>query len=331
MVQKMDLMKKSIGVGATLVLVSIGVAAVPAHANVIAVSLDNVTNYQFAAPPGGLSVLESPGQTTSNDSASYNAATSTNSASCNPGAGPCNPGGLSANALQATAGPGSFPGEDNFTKPPAGGFVGSRGDANVTSVSFNVPPSGAGAANVAESRLNSPSTGGAFGDNLIVTNLTIQGASTQTTTLDFSFVADPYMQVAVDKAGDIATAVLGMQISLVDANNTTVFLWSPGVSSGEIGVASETNPFSLNQTLSATTPADNQIFNPSSDTFRATTAALSPGNYTLNFQTSETVRAAQSQSVPEPSTILLFPSALLAVIGITCRNYRRKQIGSTAG
>jgi len=53
--------------------------------------------------------------------------------------------------------------------------------------------------------------------------------------LNFSFVADPYMQVAVGQAGDIAAAILGASISLVNAGGQTQFLWIPGASSGEIG------------------------------------------------------------------------------------------------
>ena len=308
MLSKKELVRKGIGIAAAALLLG----AQSSYADVIAVAIDSVTNYSFSTPAGGLSVTESPGQTTSQDSATYNAATSSNTAQC-PGAGPCNPGGLSANALQATAGPGPFVAEDTYTQPPAGGFVGSRGDANVISVSFNVPPSGAGAQNVAESRLNGPSTGGASGSNSIVTNVTIEGASTQSTPLLFTFVADPYLQVAVGQAGDIATAVLGMQITMFDANGGPVFMWTPGVSTGEIGVASETSPFSLNQTITATTPADNQVFDPSSGTFQATTVALSPGSYRLMLQTNETVRAIQR--VPEPSILLLLVASALALVG----------------
>jgi len=151
-------MRQTLVLGAAAMLFWLGSIG-NAPATVIGVSLDNVTNYSFASPPGGLTVLESPNQSGSNDSASFNGAGPSNSATC-PGVGPCNPGGLSANAPQATAGPGAFPGPDDYTQSSGGGFIGSRGDANVTSISFNVPPTGAGAANVAESRLNGPSTGG---------------------------------------------------------------------------------------------------------------------------------------------------------------------------
>src|SRR5439155_23638403 len=88
---------------------------------------------------------------TASDSASFNATPTGSWTAVCPGAGPCNGGGLSATPLESTAGPGPFPGQDDYTQPPAGGFTGSRGDANVTSVSFSL--FGGGAQNVAETRL----------------------------------------------------------------------------------------------------------------------------------------------------------------------------------
>src|SRR5262249_46699493 len=110
-----------------------------------------------------------------------------NSATC-PGLGPCNPGGLSANPVQATAGPSPFPGQDNYTQPPAGGFVGSRGDANVTSISFNA--FGAGAQNAAEPRHTASAMGGATGTNRISTTVIIEIPSTSTQAINFTFTAD---------------------------------------------------------------------------------------------------------------------------------------------
>jgi hypothetical protein len=146
-----------------------------------------------------------------------------------------------------------------------------------------------------------------------MTVATITGVSSTS----FNFLGDPYLQVFVAETGDNATAILGVQLSLV-LNGTTVFLWTPGVTSGEIGIGSETDPFSLNQTLIATTPAGNSIFNPSPGIFSATTGTLDPAaSYTLNFQMTETVRTACgsppgvpptvtcSASAPEPATYAL--------------------------
>ena len=132
------------------------------------------------------------------------------------------------------------------------------------------------------------------------------------------------MQVAVGQAGDIAAAILGASISLVNAGGQTQFLWIPGASSGEINVASKTDPFSLNQALTATTPAENQIFHPTAGTFNATSGALSPDTYTLTFQMTETVRTSQiGPAVPEPSAFLLLGSGLAGLAGIAWRRGRR--------
>jgi hypothetical protein len=310
MTRTSEFMRNTMAIGAAAMLFGLGMTG-SVHANVIAVSLDNVRDLQI-----GGSGLFTPGQTTSSDAASYNATSSGTTAQCNPGAGPCNPGGSNANAPQATAGPGPFPAEDTYTKPPTGGFVGSRGDANVINSDPNFG-GGEAASNVAESRLNSSSTGGASGFNMTVATITDMSSAS------FNFLSDPYLQVFVAEAGDNATAILGVQLSLVDATGATVFLWTPGVTSGEIGVGSETDPFSLNQTLIATTPAGNSIFNPSPGIFSATTGTLDPTvNYTLNFQMTETVRTACgsppgvpptvtcSASAPEPTTLALLGIAL---------------------
>lgn len=308
---------KSLALTAAAWLVGLG-AMGNAHAAVIATSLDSITNYVFGPPPEGTTVLESPNSSTSSDSATFNGVGPSNAVTCpGPPSPPCNPGGLSANAPQATAGAGPFPAEDTYTKPPPGGFAGSRGDANVRSVDFG-GLNAAGASNVADSRLNGPSTGAANGTNFIVTNVTI----TQPTSLNFSFVANPFMQVAVGQAGDSAAAVLGAEISLVAANGMTVFLWTPGVSSGEIGVDSETDPFSLNQPLFANTPAGNAIFspvvNPFRDVFRASSGVLSSGTYTLTFQMNEDVRA-QEIAVPEPPALALLGFGLSVFGALGCR------------
>jgi hypothetical protein len=318
MIRNWHLMTRRLTLGAGVLLAGFGTTG-DAPASVIATSLNNLTNYDFSGTPGGPTVLESPNHSTSSDSAAFNGAGPMNTVTCpGPGSPPCNPGGLSANAPQATAGPGPFPPENTFTKPPPGGFVGSRGDANVTSVSFGVPPSGAGASNVADSRLNGPGTGAANGTNSIATNVTLTGS----TSLNFSFVADPFMQVAVGQAGDSATAVLGAQITLVAGGGTTIFLWTPGVSIGEIGVASESDPFSLNQSLAAHMPADNATFSPvvnPTDVFRASSVVLPAGDYTLTLQMTEGVSAAEI-AVPEPSTLLLVSAGLLGLAAWRRRN-----------
>ncbi|MET1082714.1 MAG: hypothetical protein ABWY12_06625, partial [Burkholderiales bacterium] len=149
---------------AALVTALAGIA--DAHAVVFGASLNNVTNFLFTVSDP--SVTERPLRTTGADSASFNGPAVSNTFPCGPAMPQtfCNPGGLAANVPQATAGPGPFPAQDTFTKPPAGGFVGSRGDQNITNI-FNFS-NGASASGVAETRLSTPGTGGASASNEIV-------------------------------------------------------------------------------------------------------------------------------------------------------------------
>ncbi len=312
-------MKKGLALS-TAMLLALGVIG-NAQANVIAVSIDTITNFSFS---GGGNLLESNPNSTANTSASFNATTVTGPVAICPGAGPCNAGGLSANPLQSTAGPGPFPGQDTYTQPPVGGFVGSRGDANVTSVSFNL--FGGGAQNVAETRLSPGTTGGANGTNHISTTIEIVIPSTATQAITFTFTADPYLQVAVDQAGENAFAQLAVAIQLIGPGGQ-VFLWQPdGLPGGGIGVASQTDPFSLNQILDINSPAGNQTVNPAAGNFSATSVGLGPGLYTLNIDLSETVRgiAGPATVVPEPSALLLLIAGL-AGLAATARRARPRK------
>ena len=279
-----------------------------AHSTVISVSLNRVTNLQFSvADP---STTFRPGDTTARDAASFNGPTVNNVVTCGPGGitptPPCNPGGLSANAPQATAGPGPFPPEDTYTTPPAGGFVGSSGDANITGIFGQ--QGGAGASGVAETRLSTLGTGAASASEEIVT--IIEWPELFSAQVTFSFSATPFLQVAVDQPGDASAAIMSLAVRLTNNAGNTVFLWTPGSSSGQVGVASETDPFSLNQLLFANSPGDNSIFSPAQGAFNATSLTLPGAVYTLSLQMAQTVRATSTATVSEPSSVALLGLAL---------------------
>ena len=297
-------------IGVAILVASLG--ANRGDAAVIAASIDDLRNFTYGA--ADLSVLTSPNRTSTSAAANFDGASTTSLADCPvpPGAGPCNPGGLTANSPQGTAGPGPFPGEDDYTQPPAGGFAGSRGDANSGLLEF--VPLGTLSQNVAGSRLAAAGTGGATGSTQIFENIEIIGATGQSTPLAFSFTADPYLEVGVDAAGDIAVAILQTTFTLINSAGATVFRWSPGGDpASDIGVALANTPFSLNLALTASDPTGNQIYDPASDGFGVTTVALVPDTYTFSLSTSSIVRA-DSQAptgVPEPATLLLLAIAFL--------------------
>src|SRR4029450_7941721 len=122
---------KSLKLGGAAILLAL---AGNAQADAIAVAIENITVITIS---GTGFATEAPVSRSGTSSANYTGfAPANNSANCVVGGVQvsCNPGGLSANPLQSTSGPGPFPGQDVYTQPPAGGFVGSRGDANVVSV-----------------------------------------------------------------------------------------------------------------------------------------------------------------------------------------------------
>ena len=298
-----------------------GVCAIRADAAVIATSIDELINFTYG--PADLSILTRPIGTSTSAAANHDGTSTTNLAECPipPGAGPCNPGGLTANSLQATAGTGTFAGEDEYTQPPAGGFAGSRGDANSGLLEF--VPLGTLSQNVAESRLAAAGTAGATGSTQILENIEIIGATGQTSPLSFSFRADPFLQVGVDAAGESAVAILQTTFTLTNLAGTIVFRWSPGGDpTSDIGVASATVPFSLNLELIANDPFGNQIYDPALEGFGVTTVALAPDVYRFSLSTASIVRADSEApaGVPEPATLLLLGMAAL----LFCAAQRRR-------
>ena len=301
-------MKKGLALSAATLL-ALG-AIGNAQANVIAVSIDTINNFSISS---SFSATEAPISSTATDSARFTGfPTVGNSATVV----------LSANPPQATSGPGPFPGQDVYTQPPAGGFVGSRGDAQIISSDFN-GPGGFGAQNLAETRLSAGTTGGASGTNQKGSTIQLNGAQTVT----FSFTADPYLQVGVDQAGETAFADLQVTISLT-LGGGQAFLWTPDLLTGnDFGVATQTNPFSLNQTLDISSPAGNQTVNPGPGNFTATSGTLAGGTYTLNISLSETVRgiAGPATVVPEPSALLLLIAGLAGLAGVSARRARPRK------
>jgi hypothetical protein len=171
--------------------------------------------------------------------------------------------------------PGRFLRKTLDTTPPAGGSAPA-----VTRTSRASSATGAGASGVAETRLSALGTGAASASEEIVT--LIAWPELFLAQVTFSFSATPFLQVAVDQPGDASAAIMSLDVRLTNAAGNTVFLWTPGLSSGEVGVASETDPFSLNQALLGTRRRQHHLqswsgnFSATSVNLRATCTPLAP-------------------------------------------------------
>ena len=296
----------------TATVAILGLGAHDSHADTLGVAINSISNFQFSFTPG-------PGVFTIQGAESDTAA-SFNGSGPPPSIVTCP---LACDGPQSTAGPGPFPAGNTFTQPPAG-LVGSRGDSQVISTDPN-GPNGGQAAVVGQSHLTSAGSG--TGQGLTRTNYILSIG--QAATLTFSFVADPFQEVAKGPAGDFASAVLVTQVNLAlcptaacNTPGTVIFGFDPdGIANDTVGLTSETDPFSLNTVLSAQPGADT-VVNPAGATFRGTSVALAPGIYELGVFSNATVRLEQA-AVPEASTLLLLASGL---VGLTAarRAYRRR-------
>jgi hypothetical protein len=296
---------------ATVAILGLGVQV--ARADTIGVAINSVADFQFSFSPG-------PGLFTISGAESDTAA-SFNGSGPAPSIVTCP---LACDGPQSIAGPGPFPLGNTFTQPPAG-LVGSRGDSQVISTDPN-GPNGGQAAVVGQSHLTSPGAGTGQGLTEIHYKLTVGQASTMT----FSFVADPFQEAAKDPAGDFASAVLVTQVNLglcsttaCTTPGTIIFGFDPdGTPNNTFGLASETDPFSLNSVLNAQ-PGLDTVVDHASATFGGTSVSLAPGTYALDFFSNAVVRTDQAQAaMPEASTLVLLASGL-AGLGAAGWNYRR--------
>src|SRR5215475_12776108 len=169
----------------TTTVAILGLGAHDSRADTLGVAINSISNFQFSFTPG-------PGVFTIQGAESDTAA-SFNGSGPPPSIVTCP---LACDGPQSTAGPGPFPAGNTFTQPPAG-LVGSRGDLQVISTDPN-GPNGGQAAVVGQSHLTSAGSG--TGQGLTRTNYILSIG--QAATLTFSFVADPFQEVAKGPAGD---------------------------------------------------------------------------------------------------------------------------------
>lgn len=229
-----------------------------------------------------ISGLSAPGVTVSSGSiVTTDAAYYPNFPSFSNAAGGSLSGG--SDALQATSGPGPFPGQNTYGQALLGS-IGARADAQstgdiLTSAGINV---------VAEDRLATTGLSGSSASTNIDLNVAIAG--TQTKTFTVSFNAGDRVEADTNLAGESAFAGVNMSFSVSGINssfNTIVF-----------------SPDALNVSASSQDGA-NKLFAFQNSPY-AFSISLNPGSYRFLLLAGANDRTENSAAqIPEPTSLAL--------------------------
>ncbi len=262
-----------------------------AHATAYAYGNINFTNLTLSGLQASGVTVNSANVTT-RDSAGYPGATpASNAAVANNTANPLTAG---SDVLQATSGPGPFPGENNYGQALLSSF-GTRGDAQLTGNLLTGV--GTGANDVAEGRITTPGTASSTAGTTTGFNVVVTNTATQTFTLAFN--ASDSVIATTTNPSEISSAQVNASFTVSGAGFTTQVY----------------SPDSLNTSITSTGG------NPSTPIINASapysfSVTLNPGTYQFSLLSGaqEQVTAAAGPSpVPEPASMALLGVGLAAV------------------
>ncbi len=206
---------------------------------------------------------------------------------------------------QAKSGPGSFPGENNFTQAllPANTLTpaGTRGDAQITGAIAG----GATSDLVAEGKLSTITSAGSSSG----TSTTINAKFANGGTISLTFSASSSLTAQVALLGDSANAQVSATFKIFDVTTNTLVSITDNINAANSGTTIA--PFALNQNVASTNPGSPQSFSSPLTAYSYTSSSLTAGDtYQITLADSTTTIF---QGVPEPVSLSLFATGLVAL------------------